>query len=314
MGEPKSIEGFLSPLSKYIGELYAKGINPSETNNISLDRLSARESDIRELSLIKDSLSQLIEQIEIKQVSLREHHLQEISKVNEFLKNLNPATDTKLGPIKNYSKPEIWQEVSASSTTEKNPWRLVTKNGNKDIPAVPEIVPSPENIQMSKIYVSDLFYLLAIRVADWEQLKNMKEGSLYYVDNSKNFAMRICGKFFYGNIGLIYTNERDPIKIKDCRFGDKCPNPECTYFHNPMTKRCTDVRNFIAGSWLYAPPTNAHFRGKSRSRRIGSAEYINTDLTEINKEEIDRFHMQMFHDLLISLLMKQFRGSVEPVL
>jgi hypothetical protein len=110
---------------------------------------------------------------------------------------------------------------------------------------------------------------------------------------------------FHGNIGMIYNEEKNPEKIKDCKFAATCiKQNNCDYYHDPfLFPGSRDHRNFIAASWLYSCGTNDHSRNKSR--RFGARQHLDTDIAYMQGEEQTRFFDQTTHDVLCSLLLHQ---------
>jgi hypothetical protein len=120
-----------------------------------------------------------------------------------------------------------------------------------------------------------------------------------------HFFILICGLLLHGNIGIIYTNERNPQKIKNCKF-PKCTKTNCLYYHPPTTfNGSRDYRNFIAGSWMYSAPASP-LRNSHKNRVLGSRENINIDMTIIDEEDREVFYDQLIHDILCAMLLKKF--------
>lgn len=182
-------------------------------------------------------------------------------------------------------------------------WNVVSRSKNKTVAAV-------SNEQgMSKIPITSEYYLYAKVVKEFSDLHDMVEGRLYYVENADHFALMISGMFVHGNIGKIYTNEKDPMRIKNCRYSGRCISDKCDYYHNPMfTSGCRDHRNYIASSWLYAPPVYP-YKNKRRARRFGDRDNIDVDLPALSSEESERFLDQTMHDILCCLLLARFRAA-----
>lgn len=155
-----------------------------------------------------------------------------------------------------------------------------------------------------RIKFTEALGLEAIRVASMDQVA--ADGDLYYVESCDHFAFRLGGRLIHGNIGNIYTDEKSPEKIKDCRFTTSCMKREnCDYYHDPVKfPNSRDYRNYIASSWLYSPPTSS-YKNRGRSRRFGSRENLDIDYSNMTEEEVGRFHGQAMHDLLCSLLLPE---------
>jgi hypothetical protein len=163
--------------------------------------------------------------------------------------------------------------------------RVITAPANSlasDVPIAPD---SPLTIQ-------------AIIVQLFDDVK--QDGNMYYIATVDHFAIYICGKLFHGNIGIIYTDDRVPKKIRDCRFDATCVKKgKCDYYHNPMKyPKSADRRNYIANSFTYSK-RNPH------ARRYGSLDSLSEDMVGLSAEEISRFNDQTMHNILCALLLKK---------
>jgi hypothetical protein len=160
----------------------------------------------------------------------------------------------------------------------------------------------------TNIVITETKSLSAITVLDFDSVKS--DGNLYYVESANHFAIRLMGYLFHGNIGIVYTDERVPEKIKDCKYAGGCrKNNRCDYYHDPVKfAGSKDHRNHIAGSFLYMPPDSNH-KNRSRSRCFGSRTYLDTDLSQLQPDDISRFHDQVFHDLLCALIAHKYGAT-----
>lgn len=207
----------------------------------------------------------------------------------------------KLNKQKN-SKPEVEPVIDTSGNGE---WSVVTrkkpesKNANR--PLITNFVQPLQAQPAKSIKITQTLSLDAIEVGSFDEVK--QDGNLYYIPAYNHFAIRIAGRLLHGNIGNIYTNENSPKKIKDCNFALSCmKQTKCDYYHDPaLFANSTDIRDYFASSWLYAPP-DSHYKNRPRSRRFGSREHLDIDIVAMQPDEINRFHDQTMHDLLCSLL------------
>ncbi len=177
--------------------------------------------------------------------------------------------------------------------------KLPKKKHIEDAPAQPHEAPKSNSVNFT-----DALSLNAINVALFSDVK--QDGNLYYVTSADHFAFKVNGFMFHGNIGMIYTDEKNPGKIKDCRFASMCSKQDkCEYYHDPLSfPGSRDHRNFIASSWLYAPP-DSQYKNKMRSRRFGSREHLDMDIVQLTQEEVSRFYDQSMHDFLCAMLLKK---------
>lgn len=169
-------------------------------------------------------------------------------------------------------------------------------------------VPVPQPVPTSMVSITDNIELAAIRVPTFDNVTT--NGELYYVESCGHFAFRVAGVLFHAGVGDIYNTESEPIKIKECKYGDKCNRHDCTYYHDPI--RCgnsRDIRNYVAASWLYAPPTSP-LRTRKATRTFGSRQFLDSDISSVTGEECRRFMDQSSHDILCSLILSRYSTYV----
>jgi hypothetical protein len=170
-------------------------------------------------------------------------------------------------------------------------------------------VPAVNGMTYTRIKITNALGVMAIQVSTFDSVK--QDGNLYYVEPADHFAIRIYDQLLHGNIGTIYTDAKNPEKIKDCKYASGCMKRDrCDYYHDPSTfANSNDRRNFIASSWLYTPP-NSQYKNKSRSRRFGSLEHLDTDIVSLSDDEITRYRDQAMHDLLCVLVIACSRTNM----
>lgn len=159
--------------------------------------------------------------------------------------------------------------------------------------------------EKSRVKFTEALALNAISVPTFNYVE--QNGELYYVESADHFAFKLAGHMFNGNIGMIYTEEKNPEKIKDCKFAESCiKKDKCDYYHDPVKfPGSRDHRNFIASSFLYSPP-GSQFKNRTRGRRFGSREHIDTDIVGLQDEETCRFNDQCTHDILCALVLREY--------
>lgn len=152
--------------------------------------------------------------------------------------------------------------------------------------------------------------------------------NLYYIDELKQYSIKINNLILRGNLGNIYDKkilQNDNIKahqVMCCQYRNKCNNilneQYCKYFHDPLdlfllknSKTISEkfylecikyVRNFSNTSWLYTPDKPM----SKNVRLIGSKSTLanDTKLVKISqnyKDSIENMKMQVMHDLLVLL-------------
>jgi hypothetical protein len=143
------------------------------------------------------------------------------------------------------------------------------------------------------IPITESIGLNAVTVSGFSNV--CKDSRIYFVENANHFAFYLNDNLYHGNIGKIYTNEKNPKKIKPCKFLSTCNSNKCDYYHDPMLMvGSSDIRNFVSTSWTY-----------ERGRKIGSVSNLDLELKMIEKEDAERYVAQTTHDLLVSTLLFQ---------
>lgn len=277
------------------------------------DLLIKLSSAVKSISTDKSHLLSINDSIvNVKFISERnlliERLTAETAKLASLLEEMNAVLDTAKTC---HSKDMHLIGSVINSTKKEEPWSLPRKSrlgalhmGNgaaitHNKPAQLTAQPAQTNIKFT-----EALSLTVLSVDSFDLVK--QDGSMYFVTSAAHFAVRINGLLFHGNIGTIYTDEKNPEKIKDCRYSETCMKRDnCDYYHDPVKfAGSKDCRNFIASSWLYSPP-DSFYKNRSRSRRFGSREHIDVDIVGLQDEERVRFYDQTMHDILCSLLLKQ---------
>lgn len=271
----------LGVLRKSVNETLDECIvaDPSSTT-IDLKRMEERERAIVKISDLYAGLNSFVHEVETRIQTCRKQYEDDIALMGSFLK----------------SKRVVNESWAASSR------RFMSKTLVAPPVTVPTNITAPP--QYSKVNIVDSYNLMAIRVPEFSDV--LANGELYYVESADHFAFKIANVLLHGNIGNVYTGEHEPVRIKNCKFRGNCTNKECTYYHDPLhNPGSRDVRNFIASSWQYTSP-GCQYKNRTRARRFGSREYIETDLPTITPEEVDRYYDQTVHDVLCALLLNRY--------
>ncbi len=149
------------------------------------------------------------------------------------------------------------------------------------------------------VMVSAKCGLMARVVDHFRDVRN--PGELYFVPNANHFAIIIAGMMYHGNIGTVYSDEKNPEKIRECKFASSCTKINtCNFYHDPTKfHQSRDVRNFVANSFMYT--SGSH---RNRGRRFGSLPNLDVDFPQISQDDVGRFSDQVMHDLLSSLILR----------
>jgi hypothetical protein len=307
--EDVEINQILAPSEKFISDLMNLMGNYKESNAIDIEKLQVHSKGISTLTKYISAFTNHLNGVKDTLSTLENYHnrnIAEFDKILNKLKNSNSdVTQSSIHSAVIPSTKQILKKEHDVGDSDSKSWKLVNnkKRGKVELESIEDKY-AISSVDYKKIYIAENYYLPAISVPVWESINDMNNGILYYIESCNQFAIKLAGILFHGNIGIIYTNEKDPIKIKNCRFGKDCMKETCDFYHDPLvTPNCSDCRNFIAGSWLYAPPIHP-FKNNNRARRFGSKENISIDLPSLSDEEKERFVDQTMHDILCSLLIK----------
>lgn len=150
-----------------------------------------------------------------------------------------------------------------------------------------------------------------------DTLEHVPNTNLYYVDDIRQFVVKINNVCFRGNIGSIFKKSKDAHGIKSCKYS-KCNKKKrrCKYYHDPIdnfanSSICSkqpQIKNFVNSEWLYtSEPIN---RKNIYMRHIGNRnslsndiEVIKLDINHKNEEDnpVSRFLNQVTHDILVMI-------------
>lgn len=148
---------------------------------------------------------------------------------------------------------------------------------------------------------------------------DLPDYNLYYLEDYDQFAIKINGHIFRGNIGNIITNnhinKNNNKLVISCMYKQNCThieNNNCTFYHDLIDyKKCTKdilqerynkqihIRNFQDKSWLY---TNEPQNIKNRHmRHVGSRNKLAIDIQLLSDMEKNMIRDQLIHDILVVL-------------
>lgn len=293
-------------LTSHITDL-AVAIEPAvKGSTVNLESIEKRNGVIDELLLLKVSLDKLLSKLSEYIHNAQKIQSQEIEDMYAFIGKLRSSqTDHVDSPTKD----NAWTVIGNKRITSAAPPAVIrTKACRPTLMPITRAPASPNESPYTKVKFTEALALNAIPALSFDSVK--QDGELYYIKSSNHFAFRLAGKLFHGNIGVIYTEERSPVKIKNCRFANQCiKKNSCDYYHDPVKfSGSTDHRNFIASSWLYSP-RDSQFKNKTRSRRFGSRANLDMDILDLQEDETSRFHDQTMHDLLCSMLLMQYMSE-----
>ena len=273
----------LNTLSIYISNIsntYDSENLMNENSIVNFNMLEEKNKQIKDLTMLHTNISTMLLTLKTKLDFLKNEQDNRIKIINNFIEGLNP----KIEDNKNE-----WVDICVKKNIEKT-----------------EVVKLMKN---RKIYFSKTLFLNADVIYSFSQVA--ENGKLFYIEGANHLAFRLAGRLFHGNIGNIYYKMKDPKKIKECKFRDKCSKKYiCPYYHDPLKyPDSNDIRNYISNSWIYNP-TLSQYKNKFNSRQIGSRDNLDQDIHRINTEEINRFCDQTMNDILCMLLIKKYCSNI----
>jgi len=228
------------------------------------------EIQIESLKQIKDSINKFDDQF---------NQMSEILNICSIIKNKNKE-------LFNVSVNKLKDKIIYNNYDEKN-------DNYVDYKSIIEEIDQKKHKEIINIPV--------IFVEDENDIKN---SPIYYINNKKQFGIKINNNLLVGNIGNIYNkNDKQKVKTKKCNklF---CNKNDCFYYH--------DNRNFMNYSWIhstsYKIPKTKKINGsyqittsdKYNTRILGSRNTILEDLLYVDiHNEKELRNSQLMHDILI---------------
>lgn len=248
---------------------------PRDATTIDPEVFKRRESTIAALSFVYTKMTSSAQRLAVLLCNLRSAHLADAEIMGELI-----------------NAPSGWRSRRKRSC---EPTQLTVHD--KDT----------HSATHSTIHITDALTIAAIPVSTFDQVQ--PTGELYYVTTANHFAVMIAGQLIHGNIGDVFVGGENLEKIKDCHFASGCSRAaSCNYYHNPMKyPGSRDVRNHIAGSWIYNPNGT-----RGRCRRFGSRARLDVDIAATSADDIERLHDQVMHDLLCYLVLCNATSAQTP--
>lgn len=312
-------------------------ITPAVSDSlINLKSIEQRETVINELVGIRVALDDLMKTLDERIHHAKQVHSKEIAAVDNFMRKLKkedpvvgPVASVRADTLTSSSPPSSSRVDSLTPKATEDSWTKIVRGKKQTAKAEPlpkvetralSVAPPPGFVQPAassatavatatnermRVKFTEALALEATKVLTFDQVRS--DGKLYYVESADHLAFRLEGMLLHGNIGVIYTEHCTPEKIRSCRFADDCiKKNRCDYYHDPSKfPGSRDHRNFVASSWLYAPP-GSQYQQHTKSRRFGSRNNLDTDIVQLTEEEITRYYDQTMHDMLCCMLLNSY--------
>lgn len=236
----------------------------------------------------------------IKKLNETQQHLVNAQKyINDTKNKLINTNEKRLNEMSDILTNHSWKVIKNKSIHSQPGKKILRQSNHFNNNIYDALKEQPcQNNKTTNIKFTEALYLPAICVLGFNEVK--ADGKLYYIQGADHFAFKLNNKLFHGNIGTIFTDEKNPKKIKKCKYAADCIRKEkCDYYHDPKDyPGAREYRNYIAGSFLY---------GKcQKNRRFGSRNKLDIDIVTMTKEEIERYYDQTMHDILCSMLLSSY--------
>lgn len=254
------------PIYKYIDD--NKELLDHDSTMVLADRFEKREKYAPELEKLLNVLGRLTSMVSTAINDATSAHQHDIN---------------TMGQLMTKTRPKNWIEAVKKKQT----------NVSLSAPSVQYTKP--------KIKITPSLSLQVIKTTNLSGVKS--DGELYYVESLNQFAFKLAGVTFRGNIGTLYTDNTGLVKIRECKYAKTCvKGSSCDFYHDPLTTYGSqDKRNFIASSFSYVAPENRKTR--HNGKKFGSLVNLDSDIVSMDNEEIQKYLDMTTHDVLCSLLL-----------
>ncbi len=193
-----------------------------------------------------------------------------------------------------------WKIVQTKKQSSQQGKSKLNKSTQKNKPK------QPPAVVLTQIHITPSLSIPACIINTFDEATEC--GIVYYVKPCEHFAITIAGHLFHGNVGVVFIDEHNPTKIKDCKYALSCYKPkECGYYHDPRVHTSsTDRRNYILSNYMLsshkdAMPTQHTLEGV-RKRGLGSIDQLDADVLNTTHHERLRQYDYTMHNILLSLL------------
>jgi hypothetical protein len=289
---------------------------------VDLRGIEVRAQRLQELRGVHNELSRLIALVAAYGRDMDGLQSQEIGRARERLDKVQEGATPPRGPPAGAAA-AITAAAAAAITpaagpaARENAWAIARSGargpGGAAPPAVPGLRPGtmPIEIRGAGLSIPAIAVSSALKTPR-EILGAVGGGELYYIPQWGQFALRIGDCVIHANLGVVYVSpppnpaaRKKPEYLKECsRPGCPGSGSGCRYYHDPETHPgSTDVRNFVADSWLYMPCEGKRLPA---GRHFGSLTSLKSDLLLMNPPDARRFLHQTMHDLLCSLVLWRY--------
>jgi hypothetical protein len=162
------------------------------------------------------------ETINVRSYENRGALIDQLTEISNLITDLNTKISNTLNKAQSVHSQEtitIDNLINKKPKTEQ-PWTAVTKKKQTPSISLVKQIDNSDTSQIQLVNITKNLSLRAIIVGSFDDVKAC--GQLYYIKSADHFALKINDFMFHGNIGILYTDEKNPEKIKDCRFANNC--------------------------------------------------------------------------------------------
>ena len=178
-----------------------------------------------------------------------------------------------------------------------------------------------KNVTNNELFKNNIYTKCPVINISKKYLDHIINSPIYYIEETKEYCIKINNKLIKGNIGNIFMdNDKNKNKIKKCNklycnnsFYNK---KECKFYHDEE-----DIRNFPNYSWKSIQKNKlGKVKNKNKilnyeqydlenTRFLGSLDTLHEDLSFTNVYEKKLRNKQLMHDILLYQILDQYLNN-----
>ncbi len=222
-----------------------------------------------------------------------------LKKYDVELKKINKTINTIL-TIQNNIKIVFTNIVLKRSSKFKT-----TKSVKKEDIKTQEYV-SYNNLTNNENYKNLEYMKCPVITISNNNLEGMMNTPIYYIEETKEYAIKINGNVIRGNIGNVLSPKDKMTKTHKCNktnCGEKFYTKECKYIHNNH-----DTKNYPYYSWSHIKKNKLSSTkyDLENSRFVSSGNTLSEDLGYTSNYEKDLRNKQLMHDILLYQILNKY--------
>ncbi len=222
-----------------------------------------------------------------------------VKKYDSELKKINKTIETILS-IQNNIKVVFTNIVLKRS----NKFKSIKSIKNDDINKTQEFV-SYNNLTNLDKYKNLDYMKCPVITINSKNIQSILNTPIYYIEDTKEYAIKINNNIIKGNIGNILKPKDKLIKTHQCNKNncdEKYYNNDCKYIHN------NDVKNYPYYSWNHIKKNKlcSIKYDNENSRFISSLNTLSEDLGYTSFYEKELRNKQLMHDILLYQILNKY--------